>query len=530
MVDTLALTLLWVLPLASAVGMALWPRAAGVRLLQLKALGVSVVMTGLTLWLGPQVLGSSSEWPLSIQIPWIPSFGVSYALSLDALSFVLILLNNVLTLLVVLISPLWIQQHEKSYYAFLFFLQAAVNGSLLATDLILFYIFWEVMLIPMAFLIGIFGSEQRLAAAMKFFLYTMLGGLTMLVAIIGTAWTVAGDFNEISFAYDQMLQFPQTHPWAGVFFACMALAFFIKIPLFPFYTWLPDAHTEAPAGGSVMLAGILLKLGVYGLIRFVMPIYGVVFMHSAALWALLGTVGVIWGGLLAWSQKDIKRLIACSSVSHMGFVVLGLFSGSLLALRGSLFQLIAHGLSTGALFCMIGIMYQRTHSRKLESYGGLAEVAPQFAYFFIFFALASAGLPGLSGFIGEFLILIGSFKYAPWLTAVSSLGVLLSAIYLLGLVQGVCFGPKKEELHFPDLNWREKVVLWPLALSIVVLGIYPTLTLRCFDPVVEKTSAYLWSVPAPLSIPEPEAEGDINLTQGAASKLLADRQVAGVLQ
>lgn len=486
---TMILTFLWLAPLSLGL-LFLGVPASQKSVFHQVSLVFSILYLVLVGLLYPSVQGLGQ---LQVAYSWIPDFGVCYALKLDGLSYALIALSALLNLLVVIISPQWILQKIKSYYVYLFALLATMVGALLASDMILFYIFWEAMLLPMALLIGVFGSEKRIYAAIKFFLYTMLGGLSMLVAIIGTAYAVYGQTGVLSFAYDAFLQFPKSSGWALGFFILMTLAFFVKVPLFPLYTWLPDAHTEAPAGGSVILAGVLLKLGIYGLLRFALPIYSNIYLQTAQVWVLLAVVGIVWGGLLAWAQNDVKRLVACSSVSHMGFIVLGLFSGSLLALRGGLFQMIAHGLSTGALFFMIGMMYARTHSRKMDTYGGLAKLAPEFSFFFIFFALASAGLPGLAGFIGEFLVLLGSFALHPWLSTLAASGVLLAAIYLLNMVQRVFYGPAPEGLHFPDLSWRERVVVWPLLILIVVLGVFPQPVLNIFDRVIDQSQHYLWN-------------------------------------
>jgi NADH-quinone oxidoreductase subunit M len=360
--------------------------------------------------------------------------------------------------IVVLGSWRGIERHWQAYAAALLLMTTGVLGALMAFDLFLFYVFWEVMLVPMYLLIGIWGGERRIYAAIKFFLFTMAGSLLMLVAILWLAWTYKGASGGAwSFAYQDLLRLdlpPRAQMWL---FAAFAAAFLIKVPMFPFHTWLPDAHVEAPTAGSVILAGVLLKMGVYGFLRFAMPLF-----PDAALaytpWIVgLAVIGIVYGALVAMVQRDVKKLVAYSSVSHLGFVMLGLFVWNTQGLSGGILQSINHGLSTGALFLAVGILYERRHTREIADFGGLAATLPWFAALFMIACLSSIGLPGLNGFIGEFLVLLGAFQAWPVVSAIAALGVILAAIYLLWMYQRVMFGPITNEKNrgLPDISKRE---------------------------------------------------------------------------
>ncbi len=409
---------------------------------------------------------------------WIelPGLAIVYEVGIDGISLPLVLLTGLLLPIVLLGSWKGIERHWSGYVLSMLLLTTGILGALVALDLFLFYVFWEVMLIPMYLIIGIWGGERRIYAAVKFFLFTMAGSLLMLIAILWMGWTYGQLAGTWSFRYEDLLllDLPLAHQtWL---FAAFALAFAIKVPMFPFHTWLPDAHVEAPTGGSVILAGILLKLGTYGFLRFALPF----FPHAAdrlAPWLLvLAVVGIIYGALVAWVQVDLKKLVAYSSIAHLGFVMLGIVACNLVAWQGALLQMVNHGLSTGALFLMVGMLYDRRHTKKFEDFGGLAKVIPWFAIFFVFSALASVGLPALNGFVGEFLILLGSYQAGyRWFTVIATSGVILAAVYLLKMVQETLWGPltKEENRHLPDLSAREVAALLPLCAFMLWIGVAP---------------------------------------------------------
>jgi NADH-quinone oxidoreductase subunit M len=428
------------------------------------------------------------------RIPWIASFGINYDLAMDGISMPLVLLGIFLVPIVILGSWKGIDRHWPAYGASLLLLTTGVLGALLAWDLFLFYIFWEVMLIPMYLLIGIWGGERRIYAAVKFFLYTMAGSLLMLIAILWMAWTFKNLNGGVwSFAYEDMLrlQFPlHQQLWL---FAGFALTFAIKVPMFPFHTWLPDAHVEAPTGGSVILAGIMLKLGTYGFLRFALPLFPQASKAAQPLLVALAVTGILYGALVAWVQVDMKKLVAYSSIAHLGFVMLGLMAFDLVAWQGSLLQMVNHGLSTGALFLLVGFLYDRRHTKKFEEFGGLAKVIPLFAFFLIFSTLASVGLPALNGFAGEFLILAGSFRALGWPAALATFGVVLAAIYLLKMLQLTLWGPltKEENRGLQDLSLREIAALVPLCVFMLWIGVAPNRFLEPSRPALDATLSRL---------------------------------------
>lgn len=402
-------------------------------------------------------------------LPLIPDFGISYKLGLDGISYWMILLTTCLFPIVILASYSSITDRASGYFVSLLILETGVIGAFVALDLILFYIFWEIMLIPMFFIIGIWGGKDRVYATVKFVLFTMFGSLLMLVAIIYVAYYTGG------FDYELILtkRLPvNVQYWS---FVAFGLAFIIKVPVFPFHTWLPDAHTEAPAGGSVILASLLLKLGIYGLLRFNLPLFPDAAEGLAPLMMILGVIGIIHGAMAAAVQPDMKRLIAYSSVSHMGFIILGVFTFTVSGIQGAMIQMVNHGISTGALFLLIGMIYDQTHTRKLADYGGLAKVSPVFATAFLISVLASVGLPGLNGFIGEYVILISAFQVDWLLGSLAVIGVILAAWYLLRLYNGIFFGPLKNVAleKVRDLNLREITVMLPLVFFMFFIGVYP---------------------------------------------------------
>jgi NADH-quinone oxidoreductase subunit M len=371
-------------------------------------------------------------------------------------------------------------------------------GTLVAADAMLFYVFWEVMLVPMFFIIGMWGGERRVYATIKFVIFTLVGSLLLLVGLIYTAWRAA-DGGQISFAIVDLLHAVLSTKEQLWLFGAFSLAFAIKVPMFPLHTWLPDAHTEAPTGGSVILAGVLLKMGVYGFLRFVLPVLPEASHVFAPLMVLLSIIGIIYGALVAYVQTDIKKLVAYSSVSHLGYVMLGLFVFSLQGLQGGMYQMLNHGLSTGALFLIVGMLYERRHTRLMSEFGGLARTVPLLAVVFMISMLSSAGLPGLNGFIGELLILLAAFSANPLYAAFAATGVVLGAVYLFHLYQKVMFGPitKPENRTLPDLSLREAVIMVPIIVLMVFMGLCPNPILKRTEPSMRKILEQVGRSPAP---------------------------------
>jgi NADH-quinone oxidoreductase subunit M len=416
--------------------------------------------------------------------PLIAGLDIKYITALDGLSLLLFMLTTFFGPIVVLSSWTSIKKHVKGFYAMLLILQMGSLGVFASLDLVVFYVFFELTLIPMYFLIGIWGGDGRIAATIKFFLYTLVGSLIMLVALIYLCFHAGDAVNNGVFTSDwRVLSSPGyqiglvEQTWL---FLAFSLAFCIKVPLFPFHTWLPYAHTEAPTAGSVVLAAIMLKMGTYGLVRFCLPIFPNATEAFAPYFAVLAVIGIIYGALVAMVQKDVKKLVAYSSVSHLGFVVLGIFALNTMAVQGAIIQMVNHGLSTGALFLIVGMIYDRRHTRMISDFGGLSTVMPVFAVFFMISTLASIGLPGLNGFVGEFLILNGAFHSAAlnsyWFTILGATGVILAAVYMLWMYRRVMFGPLTNKLNegLRDLNAREIVLLIPVMVFIVWIGIRPT--------------------------------------------------------
>jgi NADH-quinone oxidoreductase subunit M len=420
---------------------------------------------------------------------WVQSYGISYKLGIDGISLLLVLLTTFLTVLCILSSWKAITQRAKEYMISFLFLETGMVGALVSLDLILFYVFWEVMLIPMYLLIGVWGSPQRrVYAAVKFFLFTMAGSVLMLVAILVLYFINLNATGSPTFDVLELykLGIPvETQYWL---FGAFALAFAIKVPMFPFHTWLPDAHSEAPTAGSVILAGVLLKMGTYGFIRFAMPLFPKAAMDLLPLVCALAIIGIIYGALVSMMQPDLKRLVAFSSVSHLGYVMLGMFALNMQGVQGSIYQMLNHGISTGSLFLIVGMVYERRHTRLISEFGGLSRVMPVFAIFFMIVTLSSIGLPGTNGFVGEFLILLGAFQANVVYGVLATTGVVLGAAYMLWMFQRVMFGkvtnPENEKLK--DLSPREITVLVPMVIMIFLMGIYPKLFFSKMDVTVEK--------------------------------------------
>jgi len=451
---------------------------------------------------------------------WIPSIGVEYFTGIDGMSLALILLTTLLGTIACLSSWTYIGTRIKEYYVYLMLLQTGMLGVFIAFDFFLFYMFWEIMLVPMYFLIAIWGGKNRMYAAIKLFLYTLAGSVLMLVGILALYFhnhAVTGVWTTNVLAYYQ-LSIPADLQW-WVFLGFF-LAFAIKVPMWPFHTWLPDAHVQAPTAGSVILAGVLLKMGTYGFVRFSLPILPEASIQFAPMIAILSIIAIIYGGLVALMQKDWKSLVAYSSVSHMGFITLGIFALNPIGLQGAVIQMLNHGVSTSGLFLVVGLMYERMHTREISAFSGLGKVMPVFATLFAIMALSSMGLPGLNGFIGEFLILIGSFEWNPVYTYWAVWGIVLGAAYLLWLFQRVMFGEVKDDkiAALSDLNLREIATLVPLAILAVWMGLAPNAVLKTIEPPVNAIIARVAPgyfdgsdiTPPPLpSIPQPQMAADI---------------------
>ncbi|MFL5496344.1 MAG: NuoM family protein [Gemmatimonadales bacterium] len=467
------------LPLAGVVPVLLGSEAAAKR----TALVVTTLefLLSIGLWWALDPAGGRPQ--LQSAAPWIPSWGISYRVGIDGISLVMVLLTTALMPLSVLASWHYITRRERGFYALMLTLLTGMVGVFIALDLFLFYVYFDVMLIPMYFIIGIWGGTNRLYAAIKFFIYTMGGSLLMLVGILVMVWKIEAATGTLSFSYEHLLKNAGLlGPLAPWLFGAFAIAFAIKVPIFPFHTWLPDAHVEAPTAGSVLLASVMLKIGTYGFLRFAVPFFPQVALSPvvSALMVTLALIGIVYGALVAMVQPDIKKLVAYSSVSHMGFVMLGIWGLTLQSVQGALMVMISHGLSTGALFLLIGMLYERRHTRLIEDYGGIARVVPVFSLILTVVALSSIGLPGLNGFVGEFLVLLGSFAAFPWATGIATTGVIFAAAYLLWALQRLIFNrlDDTENEHLPDLSRRELAVLLPILVGIVWLGLYPAPVLR----------------------------------------------------
>jgi len=430
-------------------------------------------------------LGSGGAWLEIFERAWIPKLGISFILAIDGLSLLMVILTAFIGVMAVLVSWREIQTRVGVYFACLLWVLAGITGVFLALDLFLFYFFWEVMLIPMYFLIGVWGHERRIYAAIKFFIFTLVGGLLMLVSILALYFTHGAETGIYTFSYTELLGTPMGSPAAFWIMLGFFVAFAVKLPAVPIHNWLPDAHTEAPTAGSLILAALLLKTGAYGLIRFVVPLFP---EASAAMapWALrLGVLGIIYGAILAFAQTDLKRLVAYTSVSHMGFVLIGVYSWNELALQGTVMQMICHGVSTGALFMIVGMLYERIHTRDVTRMGGLWTAAPQLGGVAMIFAMASLGLPGTGNFVGEFLILFGVYKISLPVTVVTLLGIVAATIYSLRIIQTTFHGPVVTDWEIDDLSPSEMLMMAPMIIAIIWLGLWPSTVMATFEPTLK---------------------------------------------
>jgi len=480
------LSTLMFLPIVFALVLVLWPQKSTVRQL---ALGFSILQFAVSILMLKDFDSGFSGLQFVEKFSWIERFGISYFVGIDGISVMLVMLTTFLMPIMILASWKSIDEKIKGFHIALFVLQSAMLGSFLAIDAILFYVFWEMSLVPMYFIVGVWGGARRIYATMKFFIYTMAGSVLMLLAIIfmmRLTPEVTGGNISASLLDFYKLKIPFV---AGEFFTAQtllffafALAFAIKVPLFPLHTWLPDAHVEAPTPGSVVLAGVMLKMGTYCYLRWVLPLFPEASAHYAWLFIALGVIGIIYGALVAMIQPDVKKMVAYSSVSHMGYIIVGIFVMNIFGASGALYQMLNHGISTGALFLLIGMIYERTHSREISKYGGLASAMPWYTIVFVIVTMSSIAVPITNGFIGEFLILLGAFKYNPWVAAISVTGVVLGATYMLWMVKKVFFGPKGDivihsendkEHALQDLSCREFAVLLPMLVLIFWMGLFP---------------------------------------------------------
>jgi len=487
------LPVLLLIPMAGAAAVWMHGRLAGAtadsegttRQLRRIVLAIFIVEALLSVGLWWSADTTSANWQAYYSRPWIPVWGMRITLGIDGIALMLILLTTFMMPLAVLGGWTSVKEKLHTYFALLLVLTTGMLGVFMSLDLMLFFVMWELMLVPMYLIIGIWGGQRRLYASLKFFIYTMLGSMPMLVAILYMGVRTGDPFGRPSFSYDWIMS--QGHfsgPAMLWLFGAFFLAFAVKVPMWPFHTWLPDAHVEAPTAGSVILAAIMLKMGTFGFLRFAVPLFPGVVTYEPVRFAVLtlAVIGIVYGALVAMVQPDFKKLVAYSSVSHMGFVMLGIFAMSVQSVQGALTVNLAHGVSTGALFLLIGMIYERRHSRLIEDFGGIAKVMPVFATILTLVALSSIGVPGTNGFVGEFLVLLGSFRTQPFFALIAATAVIFAAAYLLWALQRIIYNPltKPENKVLPDLNWREIGLLLPLIFAIIWLGVYPA-------PVLDKT-------------------------------------------
>ena len=491
--DKHILTLLIFIPIVFSIPV-LFLKSSQEKIIKIYALCITVIVFGLSMYLLLQFHSETGDFQFMERYQWVRDYNIFYLLGVDGISLLLVLLTAFIFPLTIL--GVWnsVTSRVKEFYFLFLILEGGLLGVFLSLDLILFYVFWEIILIPMYFLIGIWGGKNKYYATVKFFIYTMFGSLLMLVAILWLASYCSTSLTRFTTEYSELqkvsMYIPQNiQVWLFFFFL---LSFAIKVPIFPFHTWLPDAHTEAPTAGSVILAAVLLKMGTYGILRFSIGLFPLMFVKYSYLIATLGVIGIIYGALVCIAQKDMKKLVAYSSVSHMGFIVLGIAGLSIESLQGSLLQMVNHGLSTGALFLFVGFLYDRRHTREISEYGGLAKITPIYATLFLIICLSSIGLPGLNGFIGEFMILSGSFFSANLnnnlYAILASTGVVLSAVYLLWMYQRLINGPveKEENKSVPDLNKREVISIAFIIIMIVWIGVHPNTFLNKSDTAIKR--------------------------------------------
>ncbi len=482
--------LIWLIAILLAAGLVTWFTArwssAITRWIALAATIADFVI-GLVLWIRHYQQLSivpHNDWIEQVDWNWIPRFGIHFHLAMDGLSLLLLMLTFFLGIVSVLVSWNEIQQRVGFFHLNLLWILAGITGVFLALDLFLFYFAWELMLVPMYFLIAIWGHERRQYASVKFFLFTQLSGSLMLIAILALYFAHHAATGVFTFQYEALLDTPLSSTAAWWMMLGFFVAFAVKLPVVPVHTWLPDAHTEAPTAGSVVLAGLLLKTGAYGLLRFVVPLFPGVAHQFAPIAMILAVIGILYGGVLAFGQSDFKRLVAYTSVSHLGFVLLGIFAWNELALQGALVTIVAHGISTGALFVIAGLLQDRMHTREMDQMGGLWNTIPRLSGAGLFFALGSLGLPGLGDFVGEFLVLLGTYRVNIVLTILATIGVLVATLYALRLVQRAFHGRNVHDWHLTDLNRREAFILGPMIVALLWLGLYPMPVLNTFRPAM----------------------------------------------
>jgi len=498
------LTLIVFLPLAGAVGLVVVPGTEP-RQQKFVAFVTSLVTFALSLglWFAFDGSAAAPEFQFEQRAPWIPSIGIGYHVGLDGVALLLVMLTTVLTPIVILSAWRAVEERVKEFMIALLVLETAMIGTFAALDLVLFYVFWELMLVPMYLLIGVWGSQNRLYATVKFFVFTFAASVLMLIAILYVYFHAGGTFDYVD-ARAALQVTPEAGRWL---FLAFALAFAVKVPMFPLHTWLPDAHTEAPTAGSVILAGVLLKMGTFGFFRYAMPLFPEAALEYRSAIAVLAVIGIIYGALMSFVQTDMKRLVAYSSVSHLGFVMLGLAALSTEGLTGSVYQMLNHGVSTGALFLIVGMLYERRHTRLISEYGGLAGRVPWLATAFVVVTLSSVGLPGTNGFVGEFLILSGTWlsrlASGQLLATLGAFGVILGAVYMLLLVEKVFFGPLRNPANagLPDVSVREGFVLVPIMVLIVVMGLVPQPFLDPAKSSVDRLVARFQQAEARLGVP-----------------------------
>lgn len=513
------LSLIVFLPMIGAVALMFLPRQAPGFLKKF-----TLFVMGLDFLASLALLGASMTkgWHYQYIAEWIPSLGIRYHVALDGLSLWMVLLSTFTMPIAAIVSFGSIKKRIKDLCVSLLLLHGAMIGCFVSLDLFLFFVFWELMLLPMLILIGVYGGVERIKAAYKFFLYTMVGSMMMLAAILYMVWTHNELAGYITFDYLALskVMLPETAAW--LCFAAFSLAFLIKVPVFPFHTWLPDAHVQAPTGGSVILAAVLLKLGTYGYIRFSMGLFGgPAGTASAPLATMVILFGIVYGALVAWKQDDVKRLVAYSSVAHMGFVMLGIFAANTAGMKGAILQMINHGISSGALFLLVGVIYDRRHTRMVKDFGGLAKVMPVYAVIFITVTMSSIGVPGTNGFVGEFMVIMGTFmsnhlgNFSHIQGTLAALGVILAAVYMLSVVQKMFFGPLSNDKNkgLTDMNVREVIAVAPMVAMIFVIGFFPKIFLQPMEPTVD----------AVLERYRVQRQEFVNQEQGAPARLLGRR-------